>query len=261
MTADIVRIDGGLGSQMIGWMLYIIRSECDPSTKPDVSYFEPIRKFRFRGNQPPQRSWELHRYGIDFSSVSQNGRRASIFQRSYERAARHNRKHYQAIVTRDWKRVFPLVPEAMVYLETTMKLTETSYAAVHIRRGDFLTFSSKVVDLTTVLHLCTSIRLMLPRILVFLSDDPFSFDETQKIRNALPANEVRFLDHADPHVCHGVMRMADLLVTSNSTFSWSAALMRTKSDSFAFSPTTFSYPVHNPCNEIYRAASNWMLHV
>lgn len=260
MTGHVVRIDGGLGSQMIGWMLYIIRSERDPSTKPDLSYFEPTRKLRFRGNQPPQRSWELHRYGIDFSSVSQNSKRTNIFQRSYERAARQNRKLYQSIVTRDWKRVFPLVPEAVVYLETTMKLTEASYAAVHVRRGDFLHFSSKIVDLSTVLHLCTSIRPMLPRTLVFLSDDPFLFDETQEIRSAFPANEVRFLDHADPHICHGVMRMADLLITSNSTFSWSAALMRTKSDSFAFSPTTFIHPVHSPCNEIFRAASNWMLH-
>lgn len=45
-----VFLEGGLGSQMMGFMLYLIRKEHDPATKCDVTYF--LRSDRGGGGAP-----------------------------------------------------------------------------------------------------------------------------------------------------------------------------------------------------------------
>jgi len=256
---NVVRIDGGLGSQMLCWMFYIIRKEHNQKTKVDVSFFNSERKIESKHSQPPARPWELHNYGIDLSSVKASSVKYRPLFNSYEKIFKENRPFFETLVNRNWNETFPIVEGARTLLAGGIGLIEQDFCVVHLRRGDFLHFSSKIVDLSTVLKLCESIKLLLPPTIIFVSDDPFTTHEQHVVQSQLNQHKIHFLDDIDQHICHGIMRMAKILVASNSTFSWTASLMSEKAHSLTFSPTTFSLPAHNVSNEIFRASSEWMI--
>ncbi len=254
-----MRIDGGLGSQMLCWMFYITRKEHNQKTRVDVSYFDSERKIKSNHRQPPSRQWELHNYGIDLSSVKAISVKYRPVFNSYEKMSKENRPFFETLINRNWSETFPIVKSARTLLAGDIGLIDQDFCVVHLRRGDYLQFSSKIVDLSTVLNLCESIKLLLTPTIIFVSDDPFTTPEQHVVKSQLNQHTIHFLDNIDQHICHGIMRMAKILVASNSTFSWTASLMSEKAESLTFSPTTFSLPAHNVSNEIFRASSEWMI--
>ena len=244
---------------MLCWMFFILRKDQNPDTKVDVSFFDTNRKIEPNLSQPPLRPWELHNYGIDLSSVRENSVKYRSLFNSYQKISKGNRPFLETLINRNWSDTFPLVAGVRNTLANDIGLIEQDYCVVHLRRGDYLQFSSKIVGLSTVLKLCESIKLLLPHTIIFVSDDPFLTPERNAVQSFFHQHDIHFLDNVDLHICHGIMRMAKILIASNSTFSWTASLMRERSDSLTFSPTTFSLPAHNVSNEIFRAASEWMI--
>ena len=244
---------------MLCWMFYKVRSEHNPKIRIDVSFFNSDLKKESNRTQPPLRPWELHNYGINLASVRANSVKYRPLFNSYEKISKENRPFFATLLDRNWSKTFPIVNGARNTLASTIGLTDQDYCVVHLRRGDYIQFSSKIVDLSAVLKLCDSIKLLLPQTIIFVSDDPFSILERNVVQSQLHRHDIHFLDDIDQHICHGIMRMAKILVASNSTFSWTASLMSEKTNSLTFSPTTFSLPAHNVSNEIFRASSEWMI--
>ena len=258
LGSNLSRIDGGLGSQIIGWMFYVVRKERIPETELDISYFSVPAKSVADMSGPTQWGWELNRFGIHFESL--NGYRSIKSRRpNYEQIAKKNRAFHEALLTKDWQEIFPIPDDIQYSINNSIFKSQDKYGAFHIRRGDFLKVSSKLIDLSSVIKLASSIKQILPETLVFCSDDSFSSSEEEILKRSFPDHDIKFMNNPDQHFVHAVLRCADLLITSNSTFSWTASLLRTRENSISIIPSSFSLPEYNVANEIFRASSKWSI--
>jgi hypothetical protein len=256
---DVVFLEGGLGSQLLGMMLYLERRDVDPATRVDASYFDA--GLGVPTDDPSGlvlRPWELHRYGIAVSSLGSVSRRLRIRLSPCDQALAD--KRFMALVAeRDWSRTFPIVEASYSELRRHGLSTGEKFGCIHLRRGDYLKVSSRVVGINEVLALCQRVEGLLPERLVFLSDDPFTSDERQSVAAAFPARDCIFASGEDQHAVHGVMRMSSLLVTSNSTFSWSAGLLTASPDTVVLSPQSFFGPSNADINGVFQSGSDWMM--
>jgi hypothetical protein len=135
------------------------------------------------------------------------------------------------------------------------------FGAVHIRRGDYLKVASKVIDFDEYLFLLKDIQGLIPGHLLIISDSQLQENEKETLDELFGnSHNLVFLDdpHLDPYLIHCILREADLLVTSNSTYSFSAALLG-KSGQLAFSPVNFhSGRNMEKYNRSFRTAGSFM---
>lgn len=203
--------------------------------------------------------WELGRYGIDLSQPDFVRSRRRRFRLSRGTQATMDEIYYRRLPDWDWSPKFPVVPEAVVRADQLGLLDGSGYAAIHLRRGDYLRVSSRVVRLEESIGLASRITGLLPRRIVILSDDAISQEERSEIRRDLPDGNILFIDEPDQHVAHGLLRMATLLITSNSTFSWTAAMLTVHDEGIALAPQRFFGPSMGPVNRIFQSPVSWML--
>jgi hypothetical protein len=101
----------------------------------------------------------------------------------------------------------------------------------------------------------------MPGHLLIISDSQLQDSEKETLDELFGnSHNLVFLDdpHLDPYLIHCTLREADLLVTSNSTFSFSAAVLG-KSGQRAFSPVNFhSGKMAEKYNRSFRAAGSFM---
>lgn len=166
---------------------------------------------------------------------------------------------YRRLRMRDWGFEFPVVPEAGVRANELGLLDGRGYAAIHIRRGDYLRVSSRVVRLEESIGLASRVSGLFPPRIVLLSDDAISPEERSEIGRSLPDRECLFIDEPDQHVAHGLLRLATVLITSNSTFSWTAAMLTVHDEGIALAPQHFFGPSMRPINQIFQSSASWML--
>lgn len=256
---NIVWVDGGLGTQFLGIMSHRIRQEWDPATQCDVSYFFPVIDKPIETAGATRRPWELHRYGIPLDSPDFIHSRWHGVPRNLKLEHAVNMRVVPVMAQRDWSDLFPVAPETDVLLESLGLQRSDDYAAVHVRRGDYLRVASRVVELSESLELCVRVQRALPKHVVFLSDDAFTKEEQNEIAHALPEKTCLFVSGGDQHASHGLLRNADVLVTSNSTFSFTAALLAEHHDSLKIAPQNFFGNDLPLLNRSFQSASNWMV--
>lgn len=256
---DVVYLEGGLGSQLLSMMVYLQRRENEAHVKADASYFK-------HGLEVPTDDasgltgwpWELHRYGFDLADFPpvRTGIRVRVPAR--DRVALEG--HFLAeAARRDWSAIFPIQPTTYDDLQALGLNADSDFACIHVRRGDYLRVSSRVVELEESLGVALRLGSRLPERVVFLSDDEFHSEEREAISKRLLGHVCAFHTGSDQHASHGLMRMASLLITSNSTFSWSAGILSTQPRALVISPTRFFGVGHDDTNRTFQAASDWML--
>jgi hypothetical protein len=137
------------------------------------------------------------------------------------------------------------------------------YGALHIRRGDYLHVASHLVSDETYLDLMAKISYFMPANLLVFSDSKLTADFKTKLDNNLE-NRIKPLYVDDPqvseYVVHDAMRMADFLITANSTFSFSAALLG-KEGQLRLSPLKFQGGDRNADNSnlYFQSAGNFFI--
>ena len=257
----LVHIEGGLGSQIFGVISFWERQEKYglANAKCDLSYF----RSQDRGELW---NWELDRYQIGLMDL-QRYESATIrnilklksdflseleINSGYWAQARKkylDRFHFDPMPVNDFRKRFAEFEDVH------------SYGAVHIRRGDYLKVASKVIEFTEYLDFLLAIRELLPKNLLIVSDSPLHEKELEKLGDLFGnKHNLFFLDdpELDAFLIHCILREADVLVTSNSTFSFSAAVLG-KSGQLAFSPVNFhSGPDAEKYNRSFRAAGTFM---
>ena len=254
-----VFVDGGLGSQILSLMMGLHRKELDSRTRIDTTYF------RDKGSMPVQTEsgltdwpWELSPYGFepeDFDFALETFPSRPSFREQYVAES----PHYRDMFSRDWRPVFPLISGCETKLEDYGVATASNFGVVHLRRGDYLHVSSRVVTTEEVVTVLSQIRPLVPNIVYVLSDASVTPEEMSALRDAVPDVDIKSFTHSDIHVVHGLMRLATFLVTSNSTFSWSAAVLREKPDSIVLSPQHFYGKDMLYRNAQFQSNSEWML--
>ena len=257
----LVDIEGGLGSQILGVISFWERQERFgvEKAKCDITYFSTR-------NRESLWNWELDQYQIGlielkkFESAGFKNilRMKSDFLSDLELNANYwieVRKKYLDRFEFDSKQVNTF-REEIIGLEI-----KKSYGVVHIRRGDYLQVASKVINFDEYLNLLLTLRELIPRDLLIVSDSQLHVKEKEKLSSHFGENHnLVFLDdpQLNPFLIHCILREADVLVTSNSTFSISAALLG-KSGQRAFSPVNFhSGESVEKYNRSFRAAGSFM---
>lgn len=257
----LVDIEGGLGSQILGVISFWERQERFgvEKAKCDITYFSTR-------NRESLWNWELDQYQIGlielkkFESAGFKNilRMKSDFLSDLELNANYwieVRKKYLDRFEFDSKQVNTF-REEIIGLEI-----KKSYGVVHIRRGDYLQVASKVINFDEYLNLLLTLRELIPKDLLIVSDSQLHVKEKEKLSSHFGENHnLVFLDdpQLNPFLIHCILREADVLVTSNSTFSFSAALLG-KSGQRAFSPVNFhSGESVEKYNRSFRAAGSFM---
>jgi hypothetical protein len=249
-----VYIEGGLGSQILGLLKYKLLLESDPKTYLDARYFYSHPSLGVKVWK-----WELTEYGHQLPTFN-NSLKAKlqyVARESTAKASELNLSVWKNFSLKKFNHLFPIHASTFELMKEFCIAENEDFSAIHIRRGDYLSVSSKVIELDeyakVVRRLSTSFG---KKVLVF-SDDPFS--ESDKLRLIKSCSgELIFITGMNQHGIHGLMRFASTLVTSNSTFSLSAALLSEKEDPNIIAPTLFFSNDFKEINLLIQQLSSWM---
>jgi hypothetical protein len=236
----LVFIEGGLGSQILNtlrfWNLQEVISGKD--VKCDLSYF----KYSYGSDLW---NWELGRYGIDLNQVEKFESKSKLnkYREKFDYLNSNElNSNYWRNIRNNYIDRFSFSHE--LTRETLNKELRQEnlgdFCAIHIRRGDYLSTASKIVQIDEYLEATTKLLGLLPKNILLVSDSPISADVISRFNMILSERKVFTLDdpNLDPYFIHCTLRMAKVLITGNSTFSFSAALLG-DDNQVSFSPNQF----------------------
>lgn len=259
----IVRIEGGLGSQLIGLLTYEARKKEDSKTRADTSYFRND-EVSIPDTGVSIWNWKLDKYGYDlnyFSSQSKfYDKYLSLINSKSENKNRRDSKIFTQIPWKTYAKQFPISDRLEDYLEKYNLSTRDAFAVIHVRRGDYLRVASRIVSLEESINAFNKLAASFQGPLFITCDDKLSAKDLQYCKENLASLNLLIVDPiTDPHIVHGLMRTASMLVTSNSTFSWTAAMLSVSKSPLLISPTTFVGEIENSTNNFFRSTSPWMV--
>jgi hypothetical protein len=227
----IVPIAGGLGGQIFGYTLYkFIKTKFHnrPVYADAVSLFannEYVLAGRHKGLN--KYVWDLGYYGInhvtDASILDGRSHKLSTLQRLFSRHVKEgslSRSKYSHLAVKSLTSdVFPVSPEHLELIRIRYK--DERLLVVHVRQSDYLNVSSKVISVEHVLALSKKLLQFDINRVIFVSDGLLNKQYIESILSM----EVDILVGEDYFFTHALMRRANILVTSNSQFSISAAFL------------------------------------
>lgn len=238
---NLTHIEGGLGSQILGVISFYNQQDKfgEKNAKCDLSYFS-------HQDRTSLWDWSLSSYGIQIEELKrfESNSRFNLLKakRDFLTEFEISQGYWQKSRAKYLSR-FPINEQQLqIFLQkVSNKSILENFGAIHIRRGDYLQVASKVIGLDEYMQFLENIRSLLPALSFIVSDSLLTLLEKQQLAKAIGIErEVVFLDGPgyDPFVLHCLMRTAQLLVTSNSTFSFSAGLLG-KEGQVVFSPVEY----------------------
>jgi hypothetical protein len=231
----------------------------DASISADFRYFH----HKPHGKEIQLLEWELDEYGIDLPTQSDKvnskvARWKYLIRPRNSQVSNATVKFWHNFEPSNFRKYFPLHKNTAVLLLQLNISAEDRICSIHFRRGDYLQVSSRVVQTHELGPLTEMLKsLSISKFIVF-SDSSIPLEELEKLEGQLGC-KVHFVQGGDLHAVHGVMRMSNILIASNSTFSLTAGLLSEKNDSLLISPTHFFSPEQKNLNELFQSKSNWMI--
>jgi len=252
----VISISGGLGSQILGYSKYLyLKNELEiQNMEFDVKYFTSPEIGK---NHPGLEFWPwgLDWYGYELPAQG---------RASYKRYVKYpHRKHEEISDLEIWlwlrksNGYFPTDPLRLASKIEELRLT-SNFNLIHVRRGDY----EKIAALTTshqkYFKLLTSIQKSLFSKSLVVSDDPIEEEQKNRYLEIL-GEDISFLSKFDlsDKLTHDLMRNASVLVTANSTFSLSAALLNRQAE-LIFSPIRYAHG--KELNNDFLGLGDWYMH-
>lgn len=225
-TQVVVTFSGGIGAQILSAAAYFRLSELGFNVAADMSYFD-----LYKGEDRPLMSgglsywpWNLDFLGISRNSFTQYPTDTIGFENPY-RLRDDALKLEIAIDALKYKSVADRfrVPEKVQAAGSFPELPE-SYGAIHIRRGDYLNVASHIVSNEMFLKQLKSVSKLTDNC-VLVSDSKISDEIKDEAQDLF--NSVWFFDDSKypETVIFRILKNAKILITSNSQFSLTAALL------------------------------------
>jgi hypothetical protein len=258
---NLVVFDGGLGSQLLSYFQYISLMRSGLNPKVNIEYFTKARNFSTDVNFI-QRPWALDRYGITLSMfdnptiVSQN----LSLKIPTNLLFQNDSFYYKKFKELDLRTKLPIDDQALRNFLRSHKVT-TDYYAIHLRRGDFLTAASVIVPDSDVLVLIEKLFKNIEKRPVFIFSDSKVKNKWISDLKKLGFNKVILCGPGSTNQLqtHDLMRCAKILVTSNSTFSFSAGILARK-DQLTIIPMRFYSGYRDaPANQAINQLSNFSI--
>lgn len=140
--------------------------------------------------------------------------------------------------------------------------TQEEFSVVHLRKGDYLIDSSRVISDSEDATFLKRFPKLLSKNVIFLSDSPLEIQRDRKLNSLLTQNSITIFTiegtDFDDIIIHDLMRRTKFLLCSNSTFSFSAAVLADE-DSVDVAPIDFfADPEMNEVNANFRSAGNFL---
>lgn len=223
---------GGLGNQIMSLMALEYLKKIGLNTTVNLEYFNNISlRKNLNSRNLSTYDWELEEYlGIKKDSLSLNRKHNSKIKKFKLKDG--ILKIFFALQGSKDKQILSSIHfccnDKNILLEN--KLLEP-YICVHVRRGDYLNVASYILPIKTSFTLIKKFS-NLCKTVVVLSDDQISAENVNYLYS-IGFKKVTVISSGSPIKAHTIMRNSKILITSNSQFSYSAALF---SNSISFIP-------------------------
>lgn len=236
---NMIYLEGGLGSQILGTLEFI-----NTNKTIDISYFTNPPQVVDSG--PDVWKWELSRYGIELSFFQDRVRKTpynwyyALKPRIQDLNLSTSGKYANPWIIGSGAELFPINRTATSKILLSYGIEENRFSAIHIRKGDYLRVSSRVVGVDENAAILTKLQNQLPKKLLVFSDTPLHTAEIELLKVAAPHLNMVFLSEDDlgSGTVHDLMRTSKALITANSTFSFSAGILASK-ETVVYSPLMF----------------------
>jgi hypothetical protein len=257
---NLVHIEGGLGSQILGaitfWNLQDQLGE--EKVRCDLTYFSDEAQSNKLWN------YELGKFNLpitEFKKFESKGKRNLLkAKRDFLTDDELINDYWQRSRSRYLSKFHYDRSEIFVYFtEMTALKPDDPFTAIHIRRGDYLQVASKIVTIDDYMKILDVVRDLISRKVIVVSDSEINDEVKSKLQKNLNSSELIYLDapELDPFNTHCLLREAKLLITANSTYSFSAGLLG-KQEQKVFSPMQFhSGEGSEKYNRSFRAAGTF----
>jgi hypothetical protein len=257
INSNYFRIDGGLGSQIICYLIYAQAYKKNKFIFFDISFFlKRPDDLVFSTNT--YRSWSLDNFGISLESLIVQPN-LSFFDRLKLKPDDiyygHQFEKFMINYNYDLAVLFPNFGWEKTLLSKYL-IQEGDYSVIHIRKGDFILQASYLVNDLSYIKLLRSLNIIISNNVFIVSDEYLGASLEQQIKDVLTNSKVYFEYSATEIVTHGLMRNAKILVTSNSMFSLSAAILRDKS-LLTITPKIFFGNSFETYNKGINSLSDW----
>lgn len=230
----VIPIEGGLGAQIFGAMLYDHLREFDPSDSvfADLTYFERTSFVAGDNEGISIFKWDLDYYGISKNVFNiEIPKKPNFLQRHLFGQVKpvylfdgtiERTKLLGEVWNKNWDSRFPIL-SSDVDKASEILGDDLTTVVVHLRRGDYLNVASHVVSDECVLNLLKKISHFDIRKVIFLSDSPVDLTYYEKHLPSIKKFETFISENI--FLTHALLRLGRIVVTSNSQFSLSAAIL------------------------------------
>lgn len=257
---NLVIFDGGLGSQIMNYFQFTYLINKNSKIEVNMEYFEnPSQK---NHNFFVQWQWALDRYGISMDSIKNKAHKISDNHARIPSNLRASvdKNYFKKFSEVDLSETFPINKAELVQFLSENNIS-SEYYAIHIRKGDALNVASKLVTENDVHDLSLKLFIKLPKhpILIFSDSEIDGIVKNTLIKLGYTDVHIFLPGSCSDFTVHDLLRGAKILVTSNSTFSLSAALLSRKTQ-LAFIPMEFYSGYRDgPTNELINKLSKFSM--
>jgi hypothetical protein len=230
-TYRTVVFEGGLGSQILPFLEASWLKHIGEPFSANLYYFDVNEKISMGKGGADHWSFRLDRYGYSLASLEKFG----IGDDSQQEL--RSERNFDLWTSDFWQfsrrygpELLPINQDAYLAFKSSLGLNPKSrYSVVHVRRGDYLRVASRIVSDQEWLGALRKIISQVEEFLIISSDSKLPMQTKSQVAElaSLSRVEVVFLEggHFDECDLHDLMREADILIASNSTFSFTAAIL------------------------------------
>ena len=247
-----ITFTGGLGAQILSAAAYFYLEKCAMPVSAVLDYFNIPERIAKPGNKGEISiwKWELHHMYLAPDRFNQISLPTSeIIQDGEEKI----RLGFLGLKDREIRSYFVLHDQIKDIKANQIGLG--SYACVHIRRGDYLNVASLVVDDNDFMKAIEAVSELVPTLLV-ITDTPLEPEFIDQLRTLQIKTKV--IVGGEPIVAHGLMRLSDILICSNSQFSYTAAALR-EPTKLTMLPVQHDVDLNSPTNQLLGSIKKFQL--
>jgi hypothetical protein len=221
-----ITFTGGLGAQILSAAAYFFLKSQNEPVRANFEYFDLAAKVSHLQTLGIQVSNKVSLFGWQLDDLGLNQSNFNSIGPETEKILDGPKKGHLAMngLSKDEIRKLFLIPKRAYELKNEL-YGEEQFACVHIRRGDYVDVASYLVSDENFFDAIEAVSRLVPKLLI-LSDSPLSEKLAQRI-SSLSMNVVTGIG-GNPSIGHGLMRLSDILICSNSQYSFSAACLRSK---------------------------------
>jgi hypothetical protein len=226
-----VVFEGGLGSQILPFFEANWLKHLDQPFAVNISYFDVNEKISLGKGGADHWSFRLDRYGYSLLSLENLGMRNDSGQDIRQE------RNFDLWTSEFWQfsrsngpEQLPINQGAYLAFKSSLGFKASSkYSLVHVRRGDYVRVASRIVSDQEWFRALKMMISQVEEFLVIASDSKLPVQTKNEVIALASLNriEVVFLEGGQFDECdlHDLMREADILIASNSTFSFTAAIL------------------------------------